>query len=201
MTDMSETPTQETPVEVPVTAESAPTEVAAVAATPEKKKRGRKPKVPVPPTAPIVAAAPPKPRKRRTPEVRATKGERAIAAAISAAQVDRVKCIAKCAKVMQLQFAEKGVLESIDWQIAMLSGNPTNPTPGPGYSTLQVGSVIPPYPYPTATPYTPPSMRQPTLPIEPRANGGAEGIVDDADNDDPDQFLKGSGTLGGGGFV
>lgn len=209
MADMSEETVDQAPVQEvsPTTVnttliqnpDGSMTEYPSFTAAPEKKKRGRKPKVPVPPPAPvIVAATAPKPRKRRIPEVHATKGERAIAAAISAAQVDRVKCIAKCAKVMQLQSAEKGVLESIDWQIAMLKGTPLpNPTQGPGY--LQPQFPLPPaYPAPLPN-YTPPSMRQSALPIDPRANGGAEGIVDDTENDDPDKFLKGSGGVVGGG--
>src|SRR5271168_2828223 len=111
-------PLQETPAAV----ESAPTVVSTD--KPAPKKRGRKPKSALPPPAPVPVEAP-KPRKRRISavKVKVSKGERAIAAAVSAAQVDRVKCIDELTKVMQMQYSKEGVLKALDWKIGMLTGS------------------------------------------------------------------------------
>lgn len=203
MTDMSETPVEQTPIEVPVTAESAPTEVL-TAAAPEKKRRGRKPKVALAPPAPVpVLIETHKPRKRRT-QAWANKTDRAFSAALAATEKERAKCIDELSKIMEMWDVKQARLKSLDWKISNLKGT----TAMSAIAGMQLQSYAqPPHPqmpatygnYPAPLPnYTPPSMRQPTLPIEPRASGGAEGIVDDGQNEDPDQFLRVGGVVGDG---
>lgn len=207
MSDMTEELTEvPEPVQESVQEPAAATE----APKPAGKKRGRKPKSATPPLPPPPPVEVHKPRKRRTASIavaKMSKGERAIAAAVSAAQIERVKCIAECAKVMQMQGARESTLKSVDWQIAMLTGAPipgngNTQAPASNYPHYYAQTPQPPaYPAPSAPAYMPPGMRTPTLPVVPQAMGGAIDTGLGEDNDDPDQFLKVGGIVGGGGFV
>jgi hypothetical protein len=177
---------------------------------PEKKKRGRRPKVvaaPAPAPEPVKAT-----RKRRVPVARLSAGDRALNAALANAEKERIKAIEEVAKMMELTQAKQARHDSINWKIAALKREaPMNTsfphTPQMPYPQQAPGYPLPPqYPQPPAYPvagaptYIPPAMRQPALPVEPRANGGAEGIVDDTENDDPDKFLTATGAVGGRGW-
>lgn len=202
MTDMSETTTEQTPVEVPVTAESAPTEVA-IAAAPEKKKRGRKPKSALPPPPPTPVAVPKAPRKHRSPK-RPWENP-----AIASAEKERGKCIEELSRIMEQWDVKQARLKSLDWKISALKGN----TSTSAIAGMQLQSYAqPPHPqmpaifgnYPSPqmpTTFVPPSMRTPAIPAVPQAGGGAvDGIVESQVSDEEDQFLKG-GIVGERGWV
>lgn len=199
---VQETPLE--PVNVPLTA-------APATATPEKKKRGRKPKAPPAPPAPPVEAA--KSRKRRN-NARGSASDRAFQSAIAKVEMERAKTIDELSKVMEQWDVKQARLKALDWKISTLKGttqtssiagmqlSPYGQMQGqPAY--IQNGGPAngfmnyPPMPaaYPTQPTYVPPAMRQPAIPIDPRATGGAEGIVDDATDDDPDKFLRGAGGV------
>lgn len=201
MTDenVQEVPVSETPTEL-TTVESAPTS----APVPEKKKRGRKPKSATPPPPPIVVEVAPKTRKRRPVPVKLTKSERALQAAVEAAEVDRIKAIDSLAKLREALGMKQSTMDSLDWKLAMLTGKPvanqTQPQV-PGYPLPSMYPQSPAYPPSGAPTFVPPSMRTPQLPVEPRANGGSEGIVDDGiQSDQEDQFLTNTGAVGGRGW-
>lgn len=200
MTDMSDELVDQTPVqEAPVAAESAPTEVPP-AAVPEKKKRGRKPKIALlPPTAEA-----PKPTRKRRVVQRISKGDRAFSAALASAEKDRGKCIEELSKIMEAWDVKQARLKSLDWKISALKGN----TSTSAIAGMQLQSYAqPPHPqmpatfgnYPVPqmpTTFVPPSMRTPAMPAVPQAGGGAiEGIVESQATEE-DQFLTGSGVRG-----
>lgn len=202
---------QPIPTQEAVQEPAAPTEIPSE--KPAPKKRGRKPKVDAAP-APTVEV--PKTRRRRN-VVRMSRDERAFGAAVSAAEKERGKCIDELSKIMEQWDVKQARLKALDWKISALKGNtstsaiagmqlqsynqPQAPGPISNYPHYYAQSSQPPaYPNPSASAYMPPGMRTPAPPVVPGAGGGAEGVVDD-DNDDPDKFLKGSGLVGGGGFV
>lgn len=184
--------------------EAAPTEVASAAPVPEKKKRGRKPKVPVAPPAPVVEA-PRLVRKRRN-GTRISSTERAIGAALAVTEKERTKCIDELSKIMEMWDVKQARLKSLDWKISNLKG--TTSTSSIAGMQLQsyaqpsqaVGYPMPQYPqqaYPPApTAFIPPSMRTPAIPAVPQAGGGAVGGGFETEQEDPDQFLKVGGVVG-----
>lgn len=190
-----------------------------ITGAPVPKKRGRKPKSALPPAPPPPPPLPPvevpKPRKRRT-VVRMSRDDRAFSAAVASTEKDRAKCIDELSKIMEMWDVKQARLKALDWKISTLRGTSDKsaiagmrlqeyPQPqAPGYPIPPQYPQPPAYPYPSAPAYIPPGMRTPSLPIVPgvpQPGGGAEGIVDDTDNEDPDKFLKVGGVIGGGGFV
>jgi hypothetical protein len=186
-------PVQETPVETPEASPVAPT----------GKKRGRKPKSALPP--PIEA---PKPVKKRRNAPRISKGDRAFQSAIASTDKERAKCIEELSKIMEQWDVKQARLKSLDWKISTLKGTTqTSSIAGMQLSPYGVNNVPagsygmfpqpPAYPSPQTT-FMPPSMRTPALPVVPQANGGAiDGIIDTQVDQEEDQFLKGSGVMGG----
>jgi hypothetical protein len=189
-------PVQETPVETPEVSPIAPT----------GKKRGRKPKSAPPP--PIEA---PKPVKKRRNAPRISKGDRAFQSAIASTEKERAKCIEELSKIMEQWDVKQARLKSLDWKISNLKGTTSTSaiagmqlqgyTQQPQYPAgINYPPMPPAYPSPAST-YIPPAMRTPQVPIEPRANGGAEGIIDDGTQiDEEDQFLTNTGAIGGRGW-
>lgn len=205
MADMSEenveqAPVQESPVEV---LESAPTPVTAA---PEKKKRGRKPKIALLPPVPAEA---PKPTRKRRSAPRISKGDRAFSAALASAEKDRGKCIEELSKIMEAWDVKQARLKSLDWKISALKGNTsTSAIAGMHLQSYaqpphpQMPAIFGNYPSPQMpTTFVPPSMRTPAIPAVPQAGGGAvDGIVESQVSDEEDQFLKG-GIVGERGWV
>jgi hypothetical protein len=191
-------PAQEVPSE-PVAVESTPT-------APTGKKRGRKPKSALPP--PIEA---PKPVKKRRNAPRISKGDRAFQSAIASTDKERAKCIEELSKIMEQWDVKQARLKSLDWKISTLKGTTqTSSIAGmqlspygqqPSFVQNSPYGMPPAYP-PQATNFMPPSMRTPTLPVVPQANGGAiAGIVETPVEEGEDQFLSGAGVMGGKGWV
>jgi hypothetical protein len=186
-------PVQETPVETPEASPVAPT----------GKKRGRKPKSALPP--PIEA---PKPVKKRRNAPRISKGDRAFQSAIASTDKERAKCIEELSKIMEQWDVKQARLKSLDWKISTLKGT-TQTSSITGMQLSPYGQqpshvqnspyvMFPPAYPPQATNFMPPSMRTPALPVVPQANGGAiDGIIDTQVDQEEDQFLKGSGVMGG----
>lgn len=190
--------------EVPAAAETAPTNTPPAA--PEKKKRGRKPKIALLP--PVPAEAPKPTRKRRT-VVRVSKGDRAFSAALASAEKDRGKCIEELSKIMEAWDVKQARLKSLDWKISALKGNTsTSAIAGMQLQSYaqqphpQMPATFGNYPAPQMpTTFVPPSMRTPAIPAIPQAGGGAvDGIVESQVSDEEDQFLKG-GIVGERGWV
>lgn len=176
---------------------------------PAPKKRGRKPKAPPAPLPPPVEAA--KPRTKRRNNARGSATDRAFQSAIAKVELERAKTIDELSKIMEQWDVKQARLKALDWKISTLKGttqtssiagmqlspygqSPQHQPAYPGMNYPPMPSAYPPQGQPT---YIPPAMRQPAIPVDPRAMGGSEGIVDDGQNDQEDQFLTNTGVVGG----
>lgn len=179
---------------------------------PAGKKRGPKPKTPpapLPPPEPIKAVR----KRKRGGTVRLSATDRAFQSAITSTENDRAKCIEEMSKIMEMWDVKQARLKALDWKLSTLRGT-TQTSAIAGMQLSPYGAPQQQYPpninyppmpaayLPTGQPgYVPPAMRQPAVPVDPRASGGSEGIIDDGQNGEEDQFLTGGGVIGSGKWV